>query len=109
MKNRASMNLVCLGLAVALALAVASAVTAQPGKFVKGVLQPLADGFPNRPLILMVVDPPALLLGGTTAGHGDRVHWSTMRGHRLSQNPAAEDPSSRYALCRADPPPPGGL
>jgi len=28
--------------------ALASAASAQPGEFVKGVLQPLADGFPKR-------------------------------------------------------------
>jgi hypothetical protein len=35
-------------MAIALALALVSAASAQPGEFVKGVLQPLADGFPKR-------------------------------------------------------------
>ena len=43
---------------VAVALIAAAAVTAfaQPGKFVDGVLQPLEDGFPKRPIVLMVID-----------------------------------------------------
>lgn len=56
MKKRVSMKVVLLCVAVAFALTLASAASAQPGKFVKGVLQPLEDGFPNRPIILMVVD-----------------------------------------------------
>jgi len=31
---------------------------AQPGEFVKGILQPLADGFPKRPIMLINVDDP---------------------------------------------------
>ena len=56
MEKRVSMKVVLLCVAVAFALTLASAASAQPGKFVKGVLQPLEDGFPNRPIILMVVD-----------------------------------------------------
>jgi len=58
MKNRVSMKLVWLGLAVAFTLASASVVNAQPGEFVKGVLQPLADGFPKRTINIIVVDDP---------------------------------------------------
>jgi tripartite-type tricarboxylate transporter receptor subunit TctC len=56
MKKNLSMKLVWLTLALAFTLTLASAASAQPGTFVKGVLQPLADGFPNRPIVLMVVD-----------------------------------------------------
>jgi tripartite-type tricarboxylate transporter receptor subunit TctC len=59
MKSSVSMKLVWLGLAVALALGMASAASAQPGEFVKGVLQPLADGFPNRPITLINIDDAA--------------------------------------------------
>jgi tripartite-type tricarboxylate transporter receptor subunit TctC len=58
MKKRVSKKLVLVGLAVALTLAVGSVASAQPGEFVKGVLQPLADGFPNRKITLVVVDDP---------------------------------------------------
>jgi len=58
MKTRATKKLVFLGLAAALTLALASGATAQPGEFVKGVLQPLADGFPNRNINIVVVDDP---------------------------------------------------
>lgn len=37
---------------------IAAPATAEPGEFVDGVLQPLADGFPNRPLTIVVPDEP---------------------------------------------------
>jgi tripartite-type tricarboxylate transporter receptor subunit TctC len=58
MKTRVTKKLVFLSLAVAFTLAGALAASAQPGEFVKGVLQPLADGFPNQPITLIVVDEP---------------------------------------------------
>ena len=58
MKKRESVTLVWLCLIVAFSLTAASAASAQPGEFVKGVLQPLADGFPNRPIVLVVCDDP---------------------------------------------------
>ncbi len=56
MKNRVSKKLVGLTLVLTLTLAVTSAASAQSGEFVKGVLQPLADGFPKRPITLINVD-----------------------------------------------------
>ena len=58
MKDHVSKKLVWLSLAVAFTLALSSGANAQPGEFVKGVLQPLADGFPNRALTIIVVDDP---------------------------------------------------
>jgi tripartite-type tricarboxylate transporter receptor subunit TctC len=58
MKVHASTKLVFLGLAVAFSLILASGAVAQPGEFVKGVLQPLADGFPKGPITLVAVDDP---------------------------------------------------
>ena len=58
MKRRETRGLVCLVFAVTLAFTLASGASAQPGEFVKGVLQPLADGFPNRPITIIVVDDP---------------------------------------------------
>jgi tripartite-type tricarboxylate transporter receptor subunit TctC len=58
MKNCVSKKLVLLGLAVAFTLAVVSGAGAQPGEFVKGVLQPLADGFPKRPIVFVTADDP---------------------------------------------------
>lgn len=58
MKTRLSTKLVLLGLAGAFTLFLASGVCAQPGEFVKGVLQPLADGFPKQALTMIVVDDP---------------------------------------------------
>jgi tripartite-type tricarboxylate transporter receptor subunit TctC len=58
MKDHVSKKLVWLGLALALTLALSSGASAQPGEFVKGVLQPLADGFPNRAITLVVIDDP---------------------------------------------------
>ena len=46
---------------LAVVLSAALAMVASPSQaadFVKGVLQPLPDGFPNRPLVIMVVDDP---------------------------------------------------
>jgi tripartite-type tricarboxylate transporter receptor subunit TctC len=46
-------------LVVALCAALAMIVSpSQAAEFVKGVLQPLPDGFPNRPLVIMVIDEP---------------------------------------------------
>ena len=56
MKDGASKKLVWLCLAIALTWALASGVSAQPGEFVNGKLQPLADGFPGRALTLVVCD-----------------------------------------------------
>ena len=58
MKKCVSMKLVMFSLAMALSLTLASAAIAQPGEFVNGVLQPLADGFPKRPIMLIAVDDP---------------------------------------------------
>jgi tripartite-type tricarboxylate transporter receptor subunit TctC len=58
MKKHVSMKLVLLGVAVAFTLAVTSTASAQPGEFVKGVLQPLADGFPKQRITLVVIDDP---------------------------------------------------
>ena len=58
MKKRLTMKLVLLGFAVVFTLALASAASAQPGEFVNGVLQPLADGFPKQAITLIVVDDP---------------------------------------------------
>ena len=58
MRKPVSMQVMLLSVAVAFTLVLASAASAQPGEFVKGVLQPLPDGFPNRSLVIMVIDDP---------------------------------------------------
>jgi tripartite-type tricarboxylate transporter receptor subunit TctC len=58
MNERISMKLVLFGLVLAFCLSLTPTVSAQPGEFVKGVLQPLADGFPKRTINLIVVDDP---------------------------------------------------
>jgi tripartite-type tricarboxylate transporter receptor subunit TctC len=58
MRTRVTRKLVFFGLSVALTLALVSTTLAQPGEFVKGVLQPLADGFPKRNINIVVVDDP---------------------------------------------------
>jgi tripartite-type tricarboxylate transporter receptor subunit TctC len=58
MKKRLSTKLALLGIAVAFTLSVASAAGAQPGEWVNGVLQPLADGFPSQPITLINIDDP---------------------------------------------------
>ena len=58
MKTRVSKKLMWLGLAAAFTLVAASTVSAQPGEFIKGVLQPLADGFPKHAITIIVVDDP---------------------------------------------------
>jgi len=70
MKARVSRKAVWLGLVAALTLMLASAVSAQPGEFVKGVLQPLADGFPNKAITLIVIDEP---------GSRDGIYARTMQ------------------------------
>src|SRR5512139_4108529 len=75
MKTRVSKKLSWLGLAIALTMAVASTATAQPGEFVKGVLQPLADGFPKHAITIIVVDDP-----GTRDGMYARSLQATCKG-----------------------------
>ena len=58
MRMRVSVKLVLFALVVAFSFALVPAVGAQPGQFVKGVLQPLADGFPKRAVTLVVIDDP---------------------------------------------------
>jgi len=70
MKARGLMKVVLLSLVVALTLGGTSAALAQPGEFVKGVLQPLADGFPNKPITIIVVDEP---------GSRDGIYARTMQ------------------------------
>ena len=89
MKKRLSMKLAVLGIAVAFTLTLASAAGAQPGEWVNGVLQPLADGFPNRPITLINIDDP---------GSRDGIYARTMQKSlkdkcpvelRISDEPAA--------------------
>ena len=70
MKARVSGKVAWLGLVAAFTLMLASGASAQPGEFVKGVLQPLADGFPNKPITLIVVDEP---------GSRDGIYARTMQ------------------------------
>ena len=70
MKVRVSEKLVWLGVILTLTLVMAAGVGAQPGEFVKGVLQPLADGFPRRAIVLIVVDE---------AGSRDGIYGRTMQ------------------------------
>jgi tripartite-type tricarboxylate transporter receptor subunit TctC len=63
MKDCTSKKLVLLFLAVVFTLTLASAASAQPGEFVKGVLQPLADGFPKHAITIIVVDDPGTVDG----------------------------------------------
>lgn len=58
MKKRVSLSLAVLGIAVAFTLILAPAAGAQPGEFVNGKLQPLADGFPNHAITLINIDDP---------------------------------------------------
>ena len=63
MKDCASKKLVLLFLAVVFTLTLASGANAQPGEFVNGVLQPLADGFPKQAITIIVVDDPGTVDG----------------------------------------------
>jgi tripartite-type tricarboxylate transporter receptor subunit TctC len=54
MKKHASVKVLLLFFALAALVAFASAANAQPGEFVNGVLQPLADGFPKRNITFVV-------------------------------------------------------
>jgi tripartite-type tricarboxylate transporter receptor subunit TctC len=47
-----------LALGLIAATALPGTARAEPGKFVDGVLQPLASGFPNRPITFINVDDP---------------------------------------------------
>ena len=58
MKRCATMKAVWLILSLVFTLTLASAASAQPGEFVKSVLQPLADGFPKRTITVVVADDP---------------------------------------------------
>ena len=70
MKRFVSKKLVWLFLAVALTWTMAPVANAQPGEFVKGVLQPLADGFPKRAINIIVVDDP---------GSGDDIYAKSIQ------------------------------
>jgi len=50
-------RIVVVGLALCAAVAMIASAS-QAADFVKGVLQPLPDGFPNRPIVVMVCDDP---------------------------------------------------
>lgn len=65
MRKHASVQHLLLCLAVVLVLAVASTAGAQPGEWVKGKLQPLADGFPKRAITIINID---------TAGTRDGIY-----------------------------------
>ncbi|MCJ7640925.1 MAG: hypothetical protein MUO29_03410 [Desulfobacterales bacterium] len=69
------MKVILLSLALVVTLGVSSAVVAQPGEFVKGVLQPLADGFPNKAITLIVIDEP-----GSRDGIYARTMQEALRG-----------------------------
>ena len=58
MKTRVSKKLWWLCLSVLFTMVLTSAASAQPGEFVKGVLQPLADGFPKETITIINVDDP---------------------------------------------------
>lgn len=58
MKKHLTMKLMVLSFAVVFTLMFASTAGAQPGEWKDGVLQPLADGFPNRPITIVNVDDP---------------------------------------------------
>ena len=58
MQRQVSIRIVWLGFALAVTLALTPGAIAQPGEFVKGVLQPLADGFPKRAITFVVADDP---------------------------------------------------
>ena len=78
MKDRVPRKLVLLLLALAFTLAGASTASAQPGEFVKGVLQPLADGFPKRTISIVVVDDP---------GTRDDIYAKTLQQSLTSISP----------------------
>ena len=58
MRREGSAHWVFLVLLVAFALAIPALAVAQPGEFVKGILKPLADGFPKRAITFVVADEP---------------------------------------------------
>ena len=58
MKAHVSLKLLLFGLLVTFTFAWVPLASAQPGEFVKGVLQPLADGFPKQPITLINIDDP---------------------------------------------------
>jgi hypothetical protein len=92
MKSSQSTKLVLLGLAVVLTLAFASVASAQPGEFVNGVLQPLKDGFPSRPIMTMVIDEP---------GSGDSIYVTQLleAARRLSPVTMAMEHRKDFHLC----------
>ena len=75
MRAHVSVKVILLSLALVVTLGVSSAVVAQPGEFVKGVLQPLADGFPNKAITLIVIDEP-----GSRDGIYARTMQEALRG-----------------------------
>ena len=89
MKVHVSQKWVWMGLAAIFTFALVSAAGAQPGEFVKGVLQPLADGFPNRAITMIVVDDP-----GSRDGFYARAMQEALKGIspvpiRVSDEPLA--------------------
>jgi len=91
MKDRVSKKLVWLGLAVAFTLTMTSAASAQPGEFVKGVLQPLADGFPKGPITLVNVDDP-----GTQDGIYARTLQQALKGISPVPILVSDEPSASF-------------
>jgi tripartite-type tricarboxylate transporter receptor subunit TctC len=91
MQKRRSMKMVRLGLAVALTLGLASGVSAQPGEFVKGVLQPLADGFPSRPITIVNTDE-----AGSRDGIYCRIIQESLRPHSPVEILVSDEPAPSH-------------
>ena len=93
MKTCVSKKLVLLLLSLALGLAGASAASAQPGEFVNGVLQPLADGFPSQPITLVNIDD-----AGSSGGVYARQIQAALKGISPVDILVSDEPSSSWGL-----------
>ena len=93
MKTCVSKKLVLLLLSLVFTLAGASAASAQPGEFVNGVLQPLADGFPKQPITLVNIDDP-----GSRDGVYARHMQAALKGISPVDILVSDEPSSSWGL-----------
>jgi tripartite-type tricarboxylate transporter receptor subunit TctC len=89
-RSKIDVGTVILGM-VLLLIAMVSAASAQPGEFVKGVLQPLKDGFPNRAITFVNTDEAA-----TKDGIWGRVLQAACKGISPVDIVVSDEPTASW-------------
>jgi tripartite-type tricarboxylate transporter receptor subunit TctC len=96
MKTRIFEKLALWFLAVLFLVAVTPEVKAQPGEFVNGVLQPLADGFPKRAITIVNADDP-----GSRDGITARMLQKVLKGISPVPIVVSDEPAPSWSTWSA--------